>query len=133
VKAFVPQGWLEQESLRLELYRRISTARDHDALRRIRGEAQDRFGELPVEVRTLFAIGSLRIAAQTAGVEEVSRFRQQIRVRPVDEAAGLEAAASRQDATYHATTKTLNLTPPPQFGGEVLVGYVEDALTAPIS
>jgi transcription-repair coupling factor (superfamily II helicase) len=130
VRAFVPQGWLEQESLRLELYRRISTARDHDALRRIREEAEDRFGELPPEVRTLFAIGSLRIAALAAGVEEVSRFRQQIRVRPVEEAAGLEAAGSRKDASYHATTKTLNLTPPPQFGGEVLVGYVEDALSA---
>ena len=32
VKAFVPPGWIGQESLRLELYRRISMAGDHDAL-----------------------------------------------------------------------------------------------------
>ena len=33
VKAFIPPGWVAQEALRLELYRRISTAGDHDALR----------------------------------------------------------------------------------------------------
>ena len=38
VRAFVPPGWVAQESLRLELYRRISLAADHDALERIREE-----------------------------------------------------------------------------------------------
>src|SRR5207248_6741771 len=56
VKAFVPQGWLEQETLRLELYRRISTARSAEALAAVRAEAEDRFGELPPEVLTLFGI-----------------------------------------------------------------------------
>ena len=71
-----------------------------------------------------------RVPALAAGVDEVSRFRDQIRVRPVEEAHGLELAADRPDAAYHATTKTVNLTPPKQFGGEVLVGYVEDALAS---
>ena len=31
VKAFVPPGWVAQEALRLDLYRRISTAGDHDS------------------------------------------------------------------------------------------------------
>ncbi len=47
VKAFVPPGWVEQESLRLELYRRISMASNHEALEQIRRETVDRFGELP--------------------------------------------------------------------------------------
>src|SRR5215211_6478956 len=32
VKAFVPPGWLAQEALRLELYRRIGMAKEHEAL-----------------------------------------------------------------------------------------------------
>ena len=128
VRAFIPPGWLEQESLRLELYRKISTAADDEALAAVRAEAEDRFGRLPDEVRTLFAVGRLRIGALAAGVEEITRFREQIRVTPVEESRGLEIAAARADASYHAPKRTLNLTPPLQFGGELLVGYVEDAV-----
>ena len=38
MKAFVPPGWVAQEALRLELYRRISIAGDHDALAQVRDE-----------------------------------------------------------------------------------------------
>src|SRR5919106_1307953 len=62
VKAFVPPGWVAQESLRLELYRRISLTGDHDELDRIHAETVDRYGALPAEVETLFAIASLRVA-----------------------------------------------------------------------
>ncbi len=130
VRAYVPQGWLEQEALRLELYRRISTARSADALAAARAEAEDRFGELPPEVVTLFAIGRLRVAAAAAGVEEIGRFRDQIRVKPVAEDLGSTLAATRDDVTYHATTRTLNLTPPSHWGGEALVDYVEEAIGA---
>ncbi len=130
VRAFVPPGWLEQESLRLELYRRIATARDADELAAVRAEAEDRFGALPDEVRTLFAIARLKLACLGAGVDEVATVRRQARVRPVGEERGAAVAAGRDDATYHAATRTLNLDPPPQFGGEILVGYVEDAVTA---
>ena len=41
VKAFVPPGWVAQEALRLDLYRRISTAGDHEQLAAVRDETQD--------------------------------------------------------------------------------------------
>ena len=66
-QAFVPPGWVAQESLRLELYRRISLAADHDALGRILEETIDRYGALPPEVQTLFAIASLRVTCAALG------------------------------------------------------------------
>ena len=66
VRAFIPPGWVAQESLRLELYRRISLAADHDALARIREETVDRYGALPTEVETLFAVASLRVSSRHA-------------------------------------------------------------------
>jgi transcription-repair coupling factor (superfamily II helicase) len=131
VRAFIPPGWLEQESLRLELYRKVSTAGSVEGLAAVRAEAEDRFGELPSEVVTLFAIGRLRIAAAEAGVDEISRFRDQIRIRPVPEEHGAALAVARDDVTYHATTKTLNLVPPSHWGGEALVDCVEEALAPP--
>ena len=68
MKAFVPPGWVAQESLRLELYRRIALAGDHDVLAEIRAETVDRFGALPPQVEVLFAIASLRLTAARLGV-----------------------------------------------------------------
>jgi transcription-repair coupling factor (superfamily II helicase) len=113
VRAFVPPGWVAQESLRLELYRRISLAADHDALERIREETVDRYGALPTEVATLFAVASLRVTCRLLGIEEVSTYREQIRIRPVElpEALRLDVAERVPGATFHEAKRTLNLAP----------------------
>ena len=117
-----------QEALRLELYRKIATARDNEEQARVRTEAEDRYGALPPSVRVLFAVASLKIACLAKDVEEIATVRNQIRIKPVPEARGYEIAAALREAIYHATTQTLNLVPPQQFAGELLVSYVEDAL-----
>jgi transcription-repair coupling factor (superfamily II helicase) len=111
VRAFVPPGWLEQEALRLDLYRRISSAGDHEVLERVRTETVDRFGQLPVEVETLFAVASLRITCTRLGVGEVSTYRQQVRLKPLElpEALELVLAERVPGARYLRTTATLNL------------------------
>jgi transcription-repair coupling factor (superfamily II helicase) len=126
VKAFVPPGWVGQESLRLELYRRISLAGDHQTLDRIREETIDRYGALPDEVETLFAIASLRVTARAFGIEEVSTYRDQVRLRPVgmSDAALLDLGERVPGATYHAAKRTLNLSPDRVPGAE-LPGWIE--------
>jgi transcription-repair coupling factor (superfamily II helicase) len=128
VKAFIPSEWVGQEALRLELYRKIGTARDHTELDQVRAEAEDRYGALPPSVRTLFGVASLKITARHLGIEEVATFRTQVRIRPIDEAMGLETAAAVEGARYHAATRTLNLSQPPGAGGEALTQWVEDVL-----
>ena len=136
VRAFLPVGWVGQEALRLELYRRISNAPDPEELARVRAEAEDRYGQFPEEVETLFAVAALRIACQRCGVTEVTTFRDQIRLRPVElsEADELELAGRVQDARYHRTTHTLNLRSDPAVAGRDLPGWVqrrlEDAIAA---
>ena len=129
VKAFVPPGWLAQESLRLELYRRIGMARDHDGLAMIRDETLDRFGALPDPVEVLFAIGSLRLTAQRLGVEEIATYRDQVRIRPVTLSDVVEIGLSAviPGAAFVEATRTLNLKPDRVFGVE-LVRWVESRL-----
>ncbi len=67
VKAFVPPGWVAQEALRLDLYRRIGGAGDHDRLAEVEAETVDRYGRLPEEVATLFAVASLRLLCRRLG------------------------------------------------------------------
>jgi transcription-repair coupling factor (superfamily II helicase) len=129
VRAFVPPGWLEQEGLRLDLYRRISSAGDHELLERVRDETVDRYGQLPKEVQTLFAVASLRITSARLGVEEISTYRQQVRVRPLalSEALVVDLGERVPGAGYLPTTSTLNLEVGRTLGAE-LPGAVERAL-----
>ena len=126
VKAFVPPGWLAQEALRLELYRRIGMARDHEALAMIRDETIDRFGALPDSVQVLFAIASLRLSALALGVEEITTYREQVRVKPIvlSDVVEIGLSALIPGATYADATGTLNLVPERVFGAD-LVRWVE--------
>jgi len=131
VKAFIPVGWVLQEALRLELYRRIATAGDHERLEEIRVEATDRFGRLPPEVETLFAVASLRITCLRLGVEEITTYRDHVRAKRValSDAQALELADRVPESRYHAATSTLNLSPG-RVGLVELPGWVERALLA---
>jgi transcription-repair coupling factor (superfamily II helicase) len=129
VKAFVPVGWVGQEALRLELYRNIATAGDHERLAEVRAEAHDRFGQLPPEVETLMAVASLRITCSRLGAAEVTTYRDEVRVKPVGLSEEDEAALSARvpGATYHRATATLNVSVARVAGAE-LPGRVEAAL-----
>jgi transcription-repair coupling factor (superfamily II helicase) len=131
VRAFLPVDWVGQESLRLELYRRISMARDHQELATVRAEAEDRFGRLPQEVETLLAVASLRVTAERFGVEEITTFRKQVRIRPLalTDALALDVSERVPGVSWHRTTQTLNLDPP-VMGGSELPAWVEESLLA---
>jgi transcription-repair coupling factor (superfamily II helicase) len=127
VRAFLPVDYLGQESLRLELYRRIASAGAGDELDAVVAEAVDRFGPLPPEAVTLVEVARLRIACRARGVEEVSTFRGQVRLRSV---AVPEDAALPESATYHRPTRTLNLSPEPSDLGPGLPAWVRSHLEA---
>src|SRR5207247_1364801 len=109
---------------------KIATARDGEDLEQARTEAEDRFGDLPAPVLALFAVAGLRLACLELGIAEVTtvRTRNQVRVKPVDEARGIEAAAAHPEAAYHPATRTLNLNYPAQLSGEALAAWVRDAV-----
>jgi transcription-repair coupling factor (superfamily II helicase) len=128
VRAFLPPEWVGQEALRLELYRRVATATDHLELDRVRQETEDRFGGLPPPVQALFAVASLKLTALRLGVEEITTFRKQIRLRPTDESWAYELTTAVEGSAYKPTTRTLNIEPPATLGGEALARWVEEAL-----
>jgi transcription-repair coupling factor (superfamily II helicase) len=115
--------------LRLDLYRRIATAGDHAILARVREETVDRYGQLPAEVETLLAVASLRVTCRRLGVEEVTTYREQVRVKPLNLPGSLEVDLEQRvpAATYHRTTATVNLTPEKVSAAE-LPGWVERSL-----
>jgi transcription-repair coupling factor (superfamily II helicase) len=126
LRAFLPVAYLGQESLRIELYRRIASARSDSELDQVAAQAQDRFGPLPPEARTLWDLARLRVACQARGVDEVTTFRGQVRIRPVE----VDEAALPPGASYHASTRTLNLMPEPEDMGPGLPTLIRSRLEA---
>ncbi|HDS1038016.1 TPA: transcription-repair coupling factor, partial [Stenotrophomonas maltophilia] len=71
VPALIPEDYLPDVHTRLTLYKRISSARDSDALRELQVEMIDRFGLLPDAAKHLFAIAELKLQANTLGIRKL--------------------------------------------------------------
>ncbi|MFB5855486.1 transcription-repair coupling factor [Stenotrophomonas maltophilia] len=71
VPALIPGDYLPDVHTRLTLYKRISSARDSDALRELQVEMIDRFGLLPDAAKHLFAIAELKLKANTLGIRKL--------------------------------------------------------------
>lgn len=71
VPALIPEDYLPDVHTRLTLYKRISSARDGEALRELQVEMIDRFGLLPDPVKHLFAIAELKLQADTLGIRKL--------------------------------------------------------------
>tara|TARA_R110001583_G_scaffold171120_1_gene324598 strand:- start:34764 stop:38237 length:3474 start_codon:yes stop_codon:yes gene_type:complete len=76
VPALIPSDYLPDVHTRLVLYKRISAAADHEALRELQVEMIDRFGLLPEQVHTLFAIHELRFKAKIIGIRKIDVYDQ---------------------------------------------------------
>jgi transcription-repair coupling factor (superfamily II helicase) len=71
IPALIPEDYQPDVHARLTLYKRIASARDIDALRELQVEMIDRFGLLPDQVKHLFAVAELRLAATPLGIRKL--------------------------------------------------------------
>ena len=71
VPALIPEDYLPDVHTRLTLYKRISSARDGEALRELQVEMIDRFGLLPDPVKHLFSIAELKLQADSLGIRKL--------------------------------------------------------------
>ncbi|MEP6485091.1 MAG: transcription-repair coupling factor [Rudaea sp.] len=69
--ALIPDDYLADVNARLTLYKRIAGARDSDALRELQVEMIDRFGLLPEQVKNLFAVAGIKLAANALGIRKL--------------------------------------------------------------
>lgn len=69
--ALIPGEYVDDIATRLTLYKRVSEAKDEDALRELQVEFIDRFGLLPTQVERLFDQASLRAKAEPLGLKKL--------------------------------------------------------------
>ena len=71
IEAIIPDFYIESDSERLDIYRRLYGALDEREIEKMREELHDRFGEYPVEVENLLQLVEVRICASRAGFTRI--------------------------------------------------------------
>ena len=67
----IPEEYVPDLQVRLQLYRRLSGVESHDAIEAFAAELIDRFGPLPDEVRHLLDIVEIKGLCRQAGIEQI--------------------------------------------------------------
>jgi len=86
VDVAIPESYISDMGQRLRTYKRVSSARDEEALDAIRTETEDRYGRIPESVDDLFAYARLRQAAEIVGVISIDRTREGIAIKLAEKA-----------------------------------------------
>ncbi|MCI8609382.1 MAG: transcription-repair coupling factor [Firmicutes bacterium] len=69
--AYIPERYIEDESLKLQMYKKIATIRSYDDEDEIIDEMLDRFGDVPREVVNLVKIAHIRYLAGNLSVTRI--------------------------------------------------------------
>jgi len=70
----IPEEYLPQVNLRLNLYKRISSIDDLEEIEKIREEVNDRYGPPPKEMRVLFLYGVVKFLTQQNKIKTLDRI-----------------------------------------------------------
>jgi transcription-repair coupling factor (superfamily II helicase) len=105
VDVAIPENYISDMGQRLRTYKRVSSARDEDALAAISAETEDRYGKIPEPVEDLFGYARLRQAAELVGVVSIDRIRDGIAIKLAEKARVapdklMELIRARDGATF---------------------------------
>ena len=105
VDVAIPENYIADMGQRLRTYKRVSSARDEEALAAIRTETEDRYGRVPEPVEDLFSYARLRQTAETVGVLSIDRTREGMAIKLAEKARVapeklLELISAREGASF---------------------------------
>ncbi|RVZ22232.1 transcription-repair coupling factor [Helicobacter pylori] len=98
VSAFLNPELIASDSLRLDLYRRLSLCENVDEVGQIHEEIEDRFGKIDDLSTQFLQIITLKILANQLGIIKLSNFNQNITITYSDEKKESLKAPSKDDS-----------------------------------
>ncbi|HLL93312.1 MAG TPA: transcription-repair coupling factor [Solirubrobacteraceae bacterium] len=133
VDAYVPADYIPYEQAKIEVHRRVASAREVADVERLAEELEDRFGPAPEPLRNLLSLQRARIKFGQAGAQTVSFRGDRLAVVPIE----LDSARARRlrqelpEALYESGRSQVSLRVP-KDGSERFSSVVKaaDALLA---
>jgi transcription-repair coupling factor (superfamily II helicase) len=125
----IPQEYVEDANLRMEIYRKIGAAEDAES--EILSELTDRFGPPPPAVATLIEVAALKRLAESLRVQSISSKAGELIIRlrrdaRIDVDRLIEMVSTRPGAAF-SPTGVLTLA---AGGGRQMIGVAREALEA---
>jgi transcription-repair coupling factor (superfamily II helicase) len=126
----IPSDFIDEEVPRLRVYKQIASTRSEAELDNLYRDFEDRFGELPLQVRNLLEYARLRILGRARGVTAIERTAQGIDIKfhetaRIDPERIVELVGAGNGVTF-APPATLRLQPPARPAD--LFGSIENVL-----
>ncbi len=102
VDAYIPADYVPYEQAKVDVHRRIASAREVAELATLREELEDRFGAVPEPLDNLLQLQQARIKLGQAGARAVSFRQGRLTVTPVDlePARAAQLKAELPESTY---------------------------------
>ncbi|MBQ4288554.1 MAG: transcription-repair coupling factor [Clostridia bacterium] len=79
--AYIPGSYIEDEGIKLDMYRKVLGANTIKRAKELQDEFTDRFGEPPSEVKNLILVSLIKSAAERAKIVSVARKRDTIQIK----------------------------------------------------
>ncbi|WP_128661160.1 transcription-repair coupling factor [Paenibacillus sp. 598K] len=89
--AYLPSDYIYDSIQKIEIYKKVASARSVEETEDLRDELVDRFGDLPDAVHNLLAVARLKVYGAAYGIEAISKRGEEITLRFEEQAsAGID-------------------------------------------
>ena len=78
IDAYIPSSYIEDETQKIEIYKKIAAIDCHEDMLDIQEEIEDRFSDIPSSVANLMDIAYLRSIARQVGIIEIKEVKEEI-------------------------------------------------------
>lgn len=95
VNAFIPSSYIEDEMIKLEMYKKIATIDSKEDMYEIQEELEDRFSDIPKETQTLLNIAYAKGLCRRLKIERVKQTGNTIDLAPLTKYQTKEVGSSK--------------------------------------
>lgn len=113
VNAYISSGYIEDEKLKLDMYKRIADIRSDSDISDVTDELIDRFGEVPAETTALMEVALIKAKCRDAGIRRVAPDGSKILFEFVPEHNGLNPAALLKLSEIYGMKLIINMSKRP--------------------
>jgi transcription-repair coupling factor (superfamily II helicase) len=97
INAYISKELVNEDRLKLELYRRLSKVKHPDEIREIEEEIEDRFGKLDTPTKNFLDLILVKVLAKDRGISKISNYHQNISIEFLDGRKELLKARSKDE------------------------------------
>ncbi|MFI3209935.1 MAG: transcription-repair coupling factor [Peptostreptococcaceae bacterium] len=83
VNAYIPNSYIEDEVVKIDMYKKISYINSKEDIKQISEELEDRFSDIPLSVKTLLKIAYIKSLCKILRIEKVRQIKDEIILAPL--------------------------------------------------